>query len=230
MRVVLIRHDSAPEDDRVQTWLVRNGIAFETRRPFAGEELLSPDEDVVASVIFGGRFEAFAYDRYPFLKSEASWIESCISRQIPLLGICQGAQQIAHVLGAQVGPLPAGTCEFGYYEVQPTREGQSLLPGSMHFTQSHFHTFEIPKGATRLASSALFSNQAFSFPGGVFGFQFHAEVTPAGFRRWQESATNYGRPGAQSRTEQDRLMSIHDQAQQQWFFRFLDRFFGPPVG
>src|SRR5690606_28767089 len=103
MRIVLIRHGDEPADDRVSLWLARHGIAPEPRRPFRGEALPPPDDSLAASVVFGGPFDAFAHDRFPFLADEARWIEGCIAAGVPLLGICQGAQQIAHVLGARVG-------------------------------------------------------------------------------------------------------------------------------
>ena len=84
--------------------------------------------------------------------------------------------------------------------------------------------------APLVASSALFAHQAFQYGATTFGFQFHAEVTPAGFRRWQQSDwAYYGKPGAQTRAQQDAAMARHDPAQHQWFMGFLDRLFGATV-
>ena len=64
----------------------------------------------------------------------------------------------------------------------------------------------------------------------AYAFQFHAEVTRPGFRRWQEKLDiHHGKPGAQTREEQDRLGAEHDQAQHAWFMGFLDRLFGDAV-
>lgn len=224
--MVLIRHGDEPLDDRVHTFAVDRGFEPAVVRPFAGERLDEPDERVTGSVIYGGRFEAYETERYPFLKQEARWIERCMKRNIPLLGICQGAQQIAHVLGARVGPPPGGEHEFGYYPLYPTEAGREILPEPIHVTQSHFHTFGIPAGAQRLASSDLFENQAFRYGDNTFAFQFHAEVTMEGFRRAQSTSAMYGKLGAQTRDEQDRLMQLHDAAQQKWFYAFLGRLFG----
>ena len=158
-----------------------------------------------------GRFNVFEEDRHPFLHEEARWISQCMARSIPLLGICQGAQQIARVLGAAVGPKPGEPTEFGYYEITPSAEGREIFPEQLVVSQSHFHTFDIPAGATQLAGSALFPNQAFRHGETSYALQFHAEVTPEGFRRWQNAPwARYGKPGAQSREEQDRLMAAHD--------------------
>lgn len=226
-QIVLVRHGDEPPDDRVFTHLSARGFEPVIRRPFAGEPLAAPDGSLAGSIVHGGPFEAYAHDRYPFLRDEARWIEACMKRGIPLLGICQGAQQIADVLGAFVGPEEDGRAEFGYYRITPTQAGHALLPEPIHVAQSHFHTFGIPPGAVRLASSDLFPNQAFSYGATTYAFQFHAEVTATGFRRWQERlASNYERPGAQTREQQDALMQRHDAAQAEWFHGFLDRLFG----
>jgi len=228
-RVILIRHGDEPDDDRVTAFLRGRGFATEVRKPFAGDELPDVNGGVAASVVYGGPFSVFEEDRHPFLIEEARWIGDCIAAQVPLLGICQGAQQIARVLGAEVGPAPAGWHEFGYYEIAATEAGRSLLPPSLVVTQSHWHGFGIPPGAERLAGSALFPNQAFRFGETTYGFQFHAEVTPEGFRRWQKAPwAMYGKPGAQTAAEQDRLMALHDRAQHDWFMGFLARLFGGP--
>jgi GMP synthase (glutamine-hydrolysing) len=204
-----------------------NGFEPVLWKPFAGEAIAPADESVAGSVVYGGPFEAYAYDKYPFLREEARWIETCMRRNIPLLGICQGAQQIAHVLGAPVGPPADESAEFGYYLIEPTEAGQSFLAEPLYVAQSHFHTFGIPSGAVHLARSALFPNQAFSYGKTTFALQFHAEVTIEGFRRWQHNpGTRYDRKGAQMREEQDALMHVHDAAQAKWFYRLLAALFG----
>jgi GMP synthase (glutamine-hydrolysing) len=61
----------------------------------------------------------------------------------------------------------------------------------------------------------------------ILGFQFPPEVTRTGFRRWQgRDWAGFGKPGAQTREQQDRLGQAHDQAQHDWFMGLLDRLFG----
>lgn len=226
-RFVLIRHGDDPDDDRVTSFLRARGIAPEIRRPFKGETLGDVDSSVAGSVVFGGPFGVFDEDEHPFLHDENRWIEQCIKRGVPLLGICQGAQSIARVLGAEVGPKPGEPHEFGYYTIKPTASGRAYFPDSMVVAQAHFHEFQIPAGAERLAVSEAYANQAFKYGRQTFGLQFHPEVTPEGFRRWQNSAwAPYGKPGVQPREEQDRRMARHDAAQHAWFMGFLDRLFG----
>ena len=229
-RVVLIRHGDDPDDDRVVTYFRSKGIEPEIRKPFKGEQLGDVVGDVVGSVIYGGPFNVFEEDKHPFLHDENRWIAQCIERNVPLLGICQGGQSIAHVLGAQVGPKAGEPHEFGYYEIKPTDQGRTYFPPALTVAQAHFHEFKIPSGAEHLASSELFGQQAFKYGPRTFAFQFHAEVTPRCFRRWQENSwAAYGKPGAQTRAEQDALMARHDRRQHVWFMGFLDRLFGEAI-
>lgn len=226
-RVVLVRHGDDPPDDRVHTYMVRNGFTPELRRPYQGDELGEPDETLAGTVVYGGPFNAYEHEQHAFLKEEDRWIEACLAADVPLLGICQGAQQIAHHLGAAVGPKPGEPHEFGYYRLDPIDANNGFLQEPLWVTQAHFHTFDIPATATHLAGTEAFPNQAYRYGDKVYGFQFHPEVTIEGFRRWQAAPwAAYGKPGSQSRAEQDRLMIEHDARQADWFYGFLDRLFG----
>ncbi|MEM7426727.1 MAG: glutamine amidotransferase [Pseudomonadota bacterium] len=226
-RVVLIRHDDGPADDRVVTWFRARNFEPEIVRPYLGQALGSAANGVAASVVYGGPFNVFETDRHTFLNIEHRWIEECMALEVPLLGICQGAQSIAHTLGARCGPIAGEPHEFGYYEIRPSEAGKDLFPETLRVTQSHFHEFAIPEGAVHLAGSDLFPNQAMRYGATTYGFQFHAEVTRTGFRRWQISdAGHYGKPGAQTKQEQDRLGADCDGAQHEWFMGFMDRLFG----
>jgi GMP synthase (glutamine-hydrolysing) len=226
-KLVLVRHGDDPPDDRVVAFAVMGGFEPVLLRPFKGDPLPEPGPDVAGSVIYGGPYNVFEEDRHPFLLDEAAWIRACMAKGIPLLGICQGAQQIARVLGAHVGPPDSGLHEFGYYPITPTPEGCDFLPATRHMTQAHFHTFDIPQGAVRLAGSPMYPNQAFRYGEKTYALQFHPECTIEGFRRWQATPwAAYGKPGAQTKAEQDRLMAEHDAAQAEWFYGFLERLFG----
>lgn len=226
--LVLVRHGDDPPDDRVVAFAVERGLRPVIVKPFRGEPLGEPDADVAGTVIYGGPFNVFEEDRHPFLDDEARWIRTCMAAGIPVLGICQGAQQIARILGAEVGPKPGEPHEFGYYRISPTPDGADFMTGPMYFTESHFHTFDIPRGAVHLAGSDAFANQAFRYGDCTYALQFHPEVTIEGFRRWQRAKrATYERPGVQPKAEQDEMMLRHDAAQAEWFYAFLERLFGP---
>lgn len=227
-RIVLVTHATPSRDDRASDHLARLGYELDWRTPCDGDKMGLPDASVAGTIVYGGMYCISEVPDRPFLQDEIIWLRACMDRGLPTLGICQGAQMIAHILGAEVGPPDQPRHEFGYYQVTPTREGQDFLPQPLHMAQHHFHEFQIPDGAVRLAGSDLYDNQAFRWGERVYGVQFHPEVTPKGFTRWQDnSADVYGRTGVQSREQQTHLMAEHDPQMDIWFRGFLDHLFGP---
>ena len=229
MRILCIRHEADPTDDRITAWCNQTGITADIRRPFRGEEIGEITDDLAGVAIYGGNYNAYDTALHPFLRDEYALIDAAMRAKVPLLGLCQGAQMIAHHMGAFAGAPAHGFHEFGYYEVTPTETGRAWLPQPLHFTQAHFHTFDIPDGAVHLARSALFDHQAFSVGENVLALQFHPEQTRPGFERWMARGIEWGRydePGVQTKAEQQRLMELHDPAQHAWFMPVLDRLFG----
>lgn len=228
-RVLLVRHGDGPADDRVVTHLENRGFSLDTRRPYQGDMLGVPDDDLAGTVIYGGMQNVYEIETHPSLKEEYRWIDACLGAGVPMLGLCQGAQQIAWHLGAKVGPMPGDACEFGYVEVSPTKDGRAFLPAPRYMLQAHFHEAELPTGAVHLAYSDRCENQAFRWGDKVYGLQFHPEQTRAGFARWQRPDNDlYARPGAQSKAQQDALGARHDAVQGAWFTDFLDTLFRRP--
>lgn len=223
--LVLVRHNDEPADDRVFTYARMYGLIPVEKFPFRADLLGDPTKKTLGTVIYGGMFNAYEEDKHPFLHEENRWISACMNASLPILGLCQGAQQIARILGAKVGPTQDSRHEFGYYKVSPTADAGASLTEPLHFTQAHFHTFEIPKGAVHLARSEGFENQAFRYFENVYGLQYHPECTIEVFRRWQQNSPAEGSLGVQSRDEQNRLMMTHDAAQAAWFYNFMSNLF-----
>lgn len=225
-KILLLDHHDNPRDDLATVYLDQFGFELDLFCPFKGDSLPGDVSDYHGIVIYGGEPNVTELDRYPFLEEEITWIRQAIVTDIPMLGICLGAQLIAHCLGARVQEHERGLCEFGYYEIEPTAAGLSSFPGPMYVTQAHFQQFELPEGATLLARGKAFPNQAFRYGRHVYGLQFHPEISEPIFRRWQDSDwAYYGHPGAQTRSEQDAILPDADPVQGAWFHRFLDRLF-----
>lgn len=225
-RIVLIDHHDNPPDDRVSTHLAELGYELDLRRPADGDALGELGDDLAGTVLFGGMQNVDQLEQYPFLNDEIAWVRACHER-VPMLGICLGAQLIAHALGAKVTPMREQACEFGYYPVTPTAYAQSWMPQPLHVMQAHFYEFDLPHGATLLASGENCPNQAFRHGQCTYALQFHPEVTPQILRRWQDSDwAFFDADGAQSREQQDALGACHDARQHAWFVDFLTRLFG----
>ncbi len=140
-----------------------------------------------ALIVLGGPMNVDEIDKYPHLQTEIKVIREAIAKDIPILGICLGAQLIAKALGADV--YKADGLEVGWYELTKSTaaENDKLIK---HFKQSeklfqwHGRTFDIPKDAVNLLSSALCPNQAFRYGDKIYGLQFHLEVTEPVINRW----------------------------------------------
>ena len=227
-RVVLIIHHESSKDDRVSARYAALGYDLDWREPFAGDDLGEPDESVAATVLYGGGEPSDARDwhtdRFPWITAETAWVQACMARHIPTLGICLGGCIISHALGAAVGPPDHGLHEFGYYRLKTTDEGRHVIPDGLVVSESHYHAFDLPDGAVLLAASESYPTQAYRYGETTYALQFHPEVTPAGFRRWQDRPwAPWGKPGVQSREEQDALQAAHDEAQAEWIEGFIDR-------
>ncbi len=140
-----------------------------------------------AMVVLGGPMNVGQTEAYPHLKTEIRCIQDAIEQEMPILGICLGAQLIAAALGARV--YASRIKEIGWYDVTPTQEGLrdpvlKHLAGHEAIFQWHGDTFDIPRGAVHLASSKQCPNQAFRFGERVYGFQFHLEVDRPMIERW----------------------------------------------
>ena len=95
--LVLIRHSDEPADDRVFTYARMNGLVPIEKFPFRGDRLGEPTENTLGTVVYGGMFNVFEEEKHPFLHEENRWIRACMDANLPVLGLCQGAQQIARV-------------------------------------------------------------------------------------------------------------------------------------
>ena len=98
---------------------------------------------------------------------------------LPLLGICYGAQYLAHQGGGRVES--SDSREYGRAMLDVVKAGSPLLKGVSSRTQvwmSHGDTISaLPEGAEVIASTADVVNAAFQFPGEpTYAVQFHPEV------------------------------------------------------
>ncbi|MYJ13278.1 MAG: glutamine-hydrolyzing GMP synthase [Acidimicrobiia bacterium] len=110
-----------------------------------------------------------------------------LSLGIPVLGICYGAQLLAHELGGKVDR--SGLAEYGRVDLRVTAPGKLVtcdLPGVQQVWMSHRDAVVVPpEGAAITAVTADSPAAAFEHPArGLFGVQFHPEVahTPHGQR------------------------------------------------
>jgi GMP synthase (glutamine-hydrolysing) len=162
------------------------GIEF--RYLQAGVDDLSAAKEADLLIVLGAPIGVYEVDRYPFLKEEFAVIEKAVARGKPIIGICLGAQALAAVLGARVYPNREKEIGWGLLGLTPNgRKSPLAVLAENKFRVLHWHgdTFDLPRGATWLAETAITPHQAFSYNHGrVFALQFHVEQHTKGIERW----------------------------------------------
>lgn len=190
MAIIVFQHGETTAPGRLGLTLRDHGFKLDIRRLDLPQNhaanrlvrgpLVPADYDNVHGVVALGGNQNIG-DGTPFLYAEADFIKGAHERNIPVIGICLGAQLIAHALGGKVAPLPDNAYEIGMLPVSLNPAGQTepVLAGlAWDHPQFHHHGYhceQLPPGAALLASSARCKAQAFRVGIRTFGFQFHPE-------------------------------------------------------
>lgn len=237
-KIIVVRHHEGDLDDTASVHLAENHYQVEHCYPFDTDSLKSdlPFDQlsgqttanaISGTIIMGGAQHVTQLDQFPYLQTEIDWILACINADVPVIGICLGAQLLAQALGGEVSNHSEGLCEYGYEPIYPVNDNDWLTE-SMHMVQAHFQGFTLPPNATALARGDNFSHQAFSYKDKAFGFQFHPEVHSTMFEQWLKAdwADEFNSlPGARPGHNQLPDNRKYNAAQTQWFKGFLDRLF-----
>jgi GMP synthase (glutamine-hydrolysing) len=152
-------------------------------RPLEGDALPA-HEEVAGALVMGGPMNVDETDRHPGLATTRDWLAEAVRREMPVLGICLGAQLLARALGAAV--VPGERKEIGFHEVTVDDPADPILGGlapGARVLHWHGDVFELPAGATHLASSVLTAHQAFR-RGNAWGVLFHPEADVALVDQW----------------------------------------------
>lgn len=136
-------------------------------------------------VVMGGPMNVMDFEKFPHLRFELSAIEEALRLDIPVLGVCLGGQMLAHILGGSV--KRDTNAEIGWQKVNFVSNPDTVFSefgASETLFQCHADSFEVPRCAQPVASSAVCPGQAFAFGEKAFGMQFHIEVNEFIIRRW----------------------------------------------
>ncbi len=192
--VYILKHVPNEDAGTIKDYLKVQAIPFETVDLFDGQALPQDLSRVRAAVILGGPMNVYQEKEFPFLKEENIFIQQLMDKNIPILGVCLGAQLIAKATGAKV--MKAAAEEIGWDTLQLTSEAaqdplfSTIGAKTLKVLQWHGDTFELPKNAVHLAKSAMVPHQAYRLRNNIYGFQFHIEVNRAMVEDWFKSHTD----------------------------------------
>lgn len=161
------------------------GIELRIIRTDQGEPVPSPDalDAYEGLIVLGGAMGALDDEKHPALIGERALMAAAVERDLPVLGVCLGAQLLAIAGGGELLDGDNGS-EDGLGPVELTDDGLSdpvLGPVGRDFEAMHWHedTYTLPEGAVHLARSDRYEQQAFRLGSCQYGLQFHLEMGSA---------------------------------------------------
>ena len=190
-RALVIQHLACEGPARLRPLLERRGFVIDTVHAFDGQTVPTTlNHDLL--VVMGGSMGVgdIGDPKFPFLAAEAALLKSALARNQPILGVCLGAQLLAHAAGAVVQPnrrdgvvireVGWAPVDFLGADLRPELAGIRPRELMLHW---HGDTFAIPQGAIHLASTPNCANQLFRLPRQV-GIQFHPEIDAYSISEW----------------------------------------------
>ncbi len=135
-------------------------------------------------IILGGPIGVYETEDYPFLNDEIAYLKQRLAKNLPTIGICLGAQLIAHALGAKVYAGHQKEIGWSKLKIQNIPNNPLLALENIEVLHWHGDTFDLPENAELLASSEIYPNQAFRIGQNILALQFHVEVAADSMEKW----------------------------------------------
>ena len=215
MRLLVLQHCPVTPIGLVGERALERGAELVTLFPHNGDPVPQAMTGFDGLVVLGGPMHAGDDAGYPAFASILALIKGCGAANVPVLGLCLGAQLIARAFGQRVYRF--GGLEVGYPTVHLTSAGRSdpLFQGlepEQRVMQMHEDSFDLPEGAVLLMRNDACENQAFRIGSTIYGIQAHPEVTRKDARNfprdcWAAMTRHYG---DQADTVERRVLSEVD--------------------
>ena len=161
-KAVILQQVAAEGPGRIVPVFRDFGIRLDIRHLYNGDEVPSDLDEVRTLIVLGGPLGVADVGKpeYPFLAKEVDLLKRALQIDRAVLGICLGAQLLAHAAGAKVYPNmrpgasadapPVSAPELGWLPVAfPFPGGTEPIVMGMHdgmmVFQWHYDTFDLPK-------------------------------------------------------------------------------------
>lgn len=187
MSIVVFQHGALCGPGRLGATFRDHGLKLEIRRlDVLGAAGVPSDLDDVQGVITLGGDQNVG-EPHPWMQPELEFLRRVHESELPVIGVCLGAQMIACALGGEVGPMSGDQSggEWGFCPVSLNPHGQTdpifagVLWDSMQFQAHGQEVRRAPAGATVLARSPRCAVQAFRVGLRTYAFQYHLECDRA---------------------------------------------------
>src|SRR4051794_20815979 len=118
--IAVVHHLERPFLGNATEPLLSRGAALREVDRRRGDALPALDE-IDGVVSLGGEQSVLDVERDPLIGEEREWLRAAVARDLPVLGICLGAQLLAAALGGAVHSL--SRCNLGWKPMELTEAG-----------------------------------------------------------------------------------------------------------
>jgi GMP synthase-like glutamine amidotransferase len=217
-RLLVIQPDEQDPLGPLSDWLTGAGAELDLRTP---ADLPDNTTGYAGLICLGGHMGAYDDLDHPWLADVRRLLAEAVTRQLPTLAICLGAQLLAVATGGRVTAGPDGPEVGPLLVAKRDAAWNDPLFGEMPFMPDvmQFHSdviAQLPPNAALLASATLYPHQAFRVGRCVYGLQFHIETTTELVERWAANSPDtaeFARPGDLDHT---RLVEAHAELEETW--------------
>jgi len=220
MRVLAVTHGPDVRPEVFADVIVEDGhelVEWDIRRHGA-----PASSELDAVIVLGGDQNVGEELEHPWLHDEYEALRRWVADGTPLLGICLGAQTLAHALGAPVRAIGAPLAGFYDSELTPAGEADpvlGVLPRRFEAFNANAYSFEVPVDAVELATGP--TPQAFRVNGTAWAVQFHPEVRRDQVLKWFQDEGSVTRPLDEIARELDEKLELWQEHGRQLCRAFL---------
>jgi GMP synthase (glutamine-hydrolysing) len=199
-RLLVLGHYGEPRLAGVQKMLDERAVrrAFEVVE--APEGLPELTEDVRGVLVMGGLMGVPEIDEMPWMQDEVELLRRAHEQGIPLLGICLGAQMLAHALGGKV--TRRATPQVGLFNLARSPEGiedaifGGFPDGGRVVLVNKDEVTNLPPGAVVMTAAAsgpeASGTPAWRLGETTYAVQFHPEIDPDLLQFWRDQGFDEG--------------------------------------
>jgi GMP synthase (glutamine-hydrolysing) len=182
--IYIVCHADCEQSAYLCNYFDKNNILYKKINGISDDVAVLDLATISGLVVMGGHYSV--NDDHIWIADEIKLIQRVIKKDIPLMGVCFGAQLISKALGAEV--ISAKHMEAGWHKIKADTSKLAdshvlNLDDSFEVFEWHEDTFSIPDGAIPIFSGRNIESQGYLY-GKVLAMQFHLEMTEHMVHEW----------------------------------------------